>query len=673
MTLFDIFFMGWQQDIKLAILPPLMCALFRLVFILYFGPKRLKEWGSIKLYHCFRYGFWWGMDFNAYAYLIPLVAVTIPGVFLTEYYAVGDTIRLSFITLYLVVLYVLFWTKMIFYYHYHDIINKNLLFGKNADKKNLADIFFNQNHGGGILLSFIPYVAICIGLGQLLLAVPPVAFVSLDSAYLQYAVNTLMFLFSIALFYWFRFGGTFRHRNKPEWDEVPAIVKEDVFLGKATVDDLIALEIVLKHPVPEFVKKDDLASKDSIKQLCPEFAGENDNPLKHFCHIAKGPRITKPRHIFYLLGESQCQAPFDKVYDKLHLMDASKNFQKEPGTVTISNFQPGGLISQTALSTLLLGMYDCDLELNENKAFWSCDINKIPTSLAGQMKKLGYHTSFWYGGSLNWGSLMHFVPAAGFDEVHGGPDFCPPGSPQTWLGVYDHIYLDNVADIIRQHADEPQFHFIYTTSNHGPYNLPYHEYGLDIDKLMPEMPEKLRRDDVEARRFMGVCYADRCLMNFVKTMKAEYPDSLFIVTGDHAAAVLPFDKGVLPRREQMLRESLLTAFYIHHPELTADMLGGNLLGEHMNILPTIMELIAPKGFEYYSIKNSLMEPIDRVVTPYSWMTSDSIGSYKEKTSEQLAESAEPVHTQTGVEKYLNERDSLMDITGWLVRHPEIIQ
>ena len=126
MTLFDIFFMGWQQDIKLAILPPLMCALFRLVFILYFGPKRLKEWGSIKLYHCFRYGFWWGMDFNAYAYLIPLVAITIPGVFLTEYYAVGDTIRLSFITLYLVVLYVLFWIKMIFYYHYHDIINKNL-------------------------------------------------------------------------------------------------------------------------------------------------------------------------------------------------------------------------------------------------------------------------------------------------------------------------------------------------------------------------------------------------------------------------------------------------------------------------------------------------------------------------------------------------------------------
>ena len=69
---------------------------------------------------------------------------------------------------------------------------------------------------------------------------------------------------------------------------------------------------------------------------------------------------------------------------------------------------------------------------------------------------------------------------------------------------------------------------------------------------MPEMPEKLRHNDMEARRFMGVCYADRCLMDFVRKMKDEYPDSLFVVTGDHAAAVLPYDKGILPRSGQTL-------------------------------------------------------------------------------------------------------------------------
>ncbi|MCR5176921.1 MAG: LTA synthase family protein, partial [Anaerovibrio sp.] len=89
--------------------------------------------------------------------------------------------------------------------------------------------------------------------------------------------------------------------------------------------------------------------------------------------------------------------------------------------------------------------------------------------------------------------------------------------------------------------------------------------------------------------------------------------------------------------------------------------------------PTIMELIAPKGFEYYSIKPSLLEPIDHIVTPYSWMTREIIGDYKDRLREQLAESAEPVRTETGVEEYAEERSALQDITGWLFRHPELIQ
>ena len=37
---------------------------------------------------------------------------------------------------------------------------------------------------------------------------------------------------------------------------------------------------------------------------------------------------------------------------------------------------------------------------------------------------------------------------------------------------------------------------------------------------------------------------------------------------------------------------------MHHPELTQDILAGNMIGGHMNIMPTIFELIAPKGFSY---------------------------------------------------------------------------
>ena len=129
----------------------------------------------------------------------------------------------------------------------------------------------------------------------------------------------------------------------------------------------------------------------------------------------------------------------------------------------------------------------------------------------------------------------------------------------------------------------------------------------------------------------------------------------------------------MPRSEATIRENMLTAFYMHHADLTWDMLNNNVLGEHQNILPTIMELIAPQGFEYYSLKSSLTESIDHVVTPYSWMNRLEIGYYKDKIRQQLMESAESVATDHGVEDYLEEKNSLQDVTGWLVRHMEIIQ
>ena len=39
------------------------------------------------------------------------------------------------------------------------------------------------------------------------------------------------------------------HRNKPEWDVVPTIVKEDIFFAKATIDDLEALKLVPQNAV----------------------------------------------------------------------------------------------------------------------------------------------------------------------------------------------------------------------------------------------------------------------------------------------------------------------------------------------------------------------------------------------------------------------------------------
>ena len=44
--MFSNFFLGMQQDLKLLLLPPVICAVFRLIFILAYRPKKSPrgEW-----------------------------------------------------------------------------------------------------------------------------------------------------------------------------------------------------------------------------------------------------------------------------------------------------------------------------------------------------------------------------------------------------------------------------------------------------------------------------------------------------------------------------------------------------------------------------------------------------------------------------------------------------
>ncbi len=666
--MFARFFEGIQSDLLLMLLAVLVCAFFRMMFIWRFASEESRlDWRRIK--GCFNYGFWWGMDFNAYVFLASMVLVSIPASFLPAYYDVAVYVRTGGTLIYLTVVYVASLGNMIFYYHFHDVFNATVRLGRNADKKNLVDIFFNQNSGGWILAGFIPYWYVLGHTAYVLCQMPKAPyFIVLDNPCLQYGANFVVFALAVILFYWLRYGGTLDHRKKPEWDEVPPYVKQDEFLGKMTMDALVAFEIACHSKLSDALCHSEEESKAIMARFFP---GDIDwqQPWECFKHRAKGAKITKPRKIFLLFGESHGQAPFDSLYVKLNLMEGSQNFRQNPHTLTLDNFLPGGMISAPSLASILSGVYDADLELNENVNFWR---GATPLALAHQMHKLGYHTGFWYGGALNWGSLDHFIPTVGFDEYYGGPDICAKGAPRTWLGVYDHLFLDAAAERIEQSAaDRYEFHFLYTTSNHGPYNMPYDEYGADLERIMPEAPLALKKDKKMHRKMQGIWYADQALCNFIERMRAKYPDALFIVTGDHTTGLIPYQYGVTERKEPSLRERVLTSFAMYHRELTTDMLAGNTIGGHLNILPTIIELLAPVGHEYYSLVPALTEHIDHVVTPYCWLTKDAIGDYRDGTKQLLAVSSQmlPVEHETS---FAEERAAYCELSGYFVKHPELL-
>ena len=113
--MFSSMFYGVQQDVKLALLAPLFCAVFRLIFILAYAPDKTLRGNEKKWIECFRYGFWWGMDYNAYVFLVLFLLVTVPGIFFSSYYTVGNYVRITLLGLYMLALYIAFSGRMIFY------------------------------------------------------------------------------------------------------------------------------------------------------------------------------------------------------------------------------------------------------------------------------------------------------------------------------------------------------------------------------------------------------------------------------------------------------------------------------------------------------------------------------------------------------------------------------
>ncbi|KHM46925.1 hypothetical protein NZ47_13700 [Anaerovibrio lipolyticus] len=169
-------------------------------------------------------------------------------------------------------------------------------------------------------------------------------------------------------------------------------------------------------------------------------------------------------------------------------------------------------------------------------------------------------------------------------------------------------------------------------------------------------------------------YADKALQKFVDDIIDTYPDSLVIVTGDHSSLPIP-PATVTERRDFSFRETICTSFAMYHRDFDESILSGNVIASHMNILPTIFELIAPRGFKYYSLLPSMLTPLDHIVSPYHWINNDNVGKIEELTYQStiVQTTTMETHTFNGENPYKKESDGFSALTGWLVRHPELLQ
>lgn len=662
--MFENFFIGAQQDLKLMILPIIVCTIFRIIFIKVYGDTTTPNYKK-KFNTSLWFGFLWGLDFNAYVYLISLVLISIPSTFIPFYLKISDTLRILWVLGYMLAMYIVFIGKMIFYGEFHDIFNQTMLLGKNADKGNFADIFFNHYHGIWVLLVLIPYLGISYFFTYAILQTPKIPYPIIENSILYYTFNTFIFILLVVLFYFIRYGGHLSHLFKPSRNNMPTILKNDLFFSKAVIDDFIAIELVLKQQEQKILKHSD---EESIKILEPiiNLKENKEDIWKPFLRKTKGARIRKPKHIYLIIGESYTQVPLDEKYKDLHIVDEGKKFRSQNGAISIENFIPAGMISQPSLASIFSGIFDANFEINEMPAFQQ---KTLPTAFAAQMKKLGYKTAYWYGGNTAWASLGRFGKGQGFDMRTGANEYCDKNAPTTWLGIYDHLFFEGLYKQIEKLGnDTPLFHLIYTTSNHPPYNIPVNKYGFDVNKIIPKLTSDIRKNKKTVNSLGMYWYADYYMNDFIKKVQKLDPNSLIIVTGDHSRLIIPFDSEMYPQKTPTLRERYGTAFAMYHPDFKERMFPNLKIGSHMNIMPTVIEAIAPKNFEYYSIAPSLFENREKEVTPFFYLTNKNIGYYGDKLAENL--DGEKKEIQQNTTQFEKERNAWCEFTAWLIKHSE---
>lgn len=317
------------------------------------------------------------------------------------------------------------------------------------------------------------------------------------------------------------------------------------------------------------------------------------------------------------------QWPLLEEYAELHVADGLKNLISEPNAYYSRAFMPNGDFTSIAITGLVTGLSEVNIRVNYQPRTYE---EIYPTSMAEAFHGLGYQVDFWYGGVPSWDNINRMSIAQGFDHFYGYPDFHAP-KQSTWGTADGHLF-----EALERHLSEepPTVHLIMTTTNHPPYNLDLAEEGFDLAREREEVAKLPHVENAEelARELGHYWYMDKCATEFARRVMEKYPESLFVITGDHAVRSNP---GTQPT----MFEQQSVPFVLYGAGVAKDILPPDAVGGHTSIVPTLVELIAPEGYSYHSIAPSMTESLGVAFNRDFWLTGEIMGAVDSERMEYL--------------------------------------
>ncbi|KAA6317750.1 Lipoteichoic acid synthase 1, partial [termite gut metagenome] len=142
------------------------------------------------------------------------------------------------------------------------------------------------------------------------------------------------------------------------------------------------------------------------------------------------------------------------------------------------------------------------------------------SSLAGELKKNGYYTSFFHGAQNGSMGFEAYARTSGFTGYYGRTEYNNDTDFDGYWGIWDEEFLQYFAQTLST-FEQPFVSGVFTLSSHHPFQIPERYKGK-----FPEGKNPIHK---------CIGYTDYALKRFFETASHEswFKNTLFVITADH--------------------------------------------------------------------------------------------------------------------------------------------
>ncbi|RYE24963.1 MAG: hypothetical protein EOP51_05630 [Sphingobacteriales bacterium] len=209
------------------------------------------------------------------------------------------------------------------------------------------------------------------------------------------------------------------------------------------------------------------------------------------------------------------------------------------------------------------------------------------TAIPELLRKKGYNTSFYHGGTNGTMSFDIFAANAGYDNYYGRKEYHNEKDYDGNWGIWDEPFLQYFATGLAK-TKQPFFSTVFTLTSHDPFRVPQ-EYR----STLPKGPLKIQQ---------CIAYTDMALRKFFERASKDpyFKNTLFVISPDHCSLLTQDDND----HNNMGFYRIPLIFFAPGDSNMHGM--HNQLVEQIDILPTIMDYV---GYDkpYYALGNSIFD------------------------------------------------------------------